>query len=1050
MKINLLLSALVVLSFELVHAQEKIITGIVRDHSGEAIPGSTILVKGTNNAVAADANGEFNIKTSKEFPFTLVVNAVGFQPQDVEIYELPEEAINVQLKTNNVLDEVVVVGYGEQKRKDITGSIGSIPNELKTQPVASVERLLQGAIAGAIVTQTSGQPGGGMSVQIRGSNSINASSEPLYVIDGFPINNDYSINSAGVITAAGSQINPLSTINTADIESVDVLKDASATAIYGSRGANGVIVITTKKGKHNETSIHYDGYYGVQSVRKTIPLMTAGEWWQLGKDAAYNTSPAAVNTLKSNNAAFLNAAQAGGYTLDTLGVGTDWQKAAFTQAAIQSHSLSFNSGTNKTKLSFAGNYFSQDGIIRETGFKRYSFRFNIDHEFNSKLRLQSYSTISRIDSKVAPSGFVSSLLFLPSAFPIYNDNGTFLQNPGVSGTSLTLRNPINSLYNQINNTSANRFLSNFSLEYKIIDGLTAKVLFGVDFFDNKENQYLPQNTFEGAALKGYAAVGTINTLNWLNENTVSYTKTFNSIHSINATAGFMVQRSTSEGVVASSQNYATDIFTYNNLGAAVTPNSPSSSYSQWSLASWLARVNYSFQDKYLVTLSLRSDGSSRFGSNNKWGNFPSAAVGWNLHQEEFLKNFRQISNLKLRASAGLTGNQSIPPYSSLGQLGYFRYNFNGQTVSGYAPTTVANNNLGWEKTFQVDVGVDLGLLNNKVNIIADYYYKKTSDLLLSAIVSGTSGLAIGGNVNTNVDQTASVLQNLGVVSNQGVELAINTHNISTPSFRWNTMLVFSKNTNKVLDLGAGISRIVPNPNAPSVIEVGQPLGSFLVYKTDGLIQPGEDGPSALTPQQNKGVGGQKYVDVDHNGVINQADRVVIANNPGLNVGFTNTFNYKNFDLTVFFQTSIGGKLYNQNRAQLELNNGGLNGDAAAANAYRVPGTRGADDPGLTNTNVKAAYQDPAITVSSDFIEDASYVRLKNISLGYSIPASVLAKAHISQLRIYVSGQNLWTYTNYTGFDPEVSAAGQSLLNRGVDYGIYPNYKSIQAGVQLTF
>lgn len=1027
---------------------QEVVKGIIKDENGQPLPGATILLKGSSSFTTSDENGNFSLPTAKALPFTLQINSVGFKTQEIEIYELSSETFEVILKTDNVLDEVVVVGYGEQKRKDITGSIASIPAELKAQPVASVERILQGAVAGAVVTQTSGQPGGGVSVQIRGSNSINASSDPLYVIDGFPINNDYSITDAGVTN--GPKINPLSTLNTADIESVDVLKDASATAIYGSRGANGVIVITTKKGKHNESSIHYDAYYGVQNVIRTIPLLTAGQWWQLRKDAAFNTSVTAVANLKSSNKAYLAAAAAGGYTLDTLGVGTDWQGAAFTQAAIQSHSLSFLSGTDKTKLAFGGNYFNQDGILRNTGFSRMTFRFNIDHEFNSRLRLQSYVNVSSIDAKVAPDAIIPNLLQSPASLPIYKNDGTFLVQ---SGLDQALANPINSLYNQTNTTSTNRLLANFSLEYRIIEGLTAKVLFGTDVLINKQNRYLPNSTFEGLALKGFASVGTLNTYNWLNENTINYSKTINSIHTFHATAGFTAQRSTSEGVVAAANNFASDNLTYNNLGSAVTPNSPSSSYSQWSLASWLARVNYSLRDKYLLTLTIRSDGSSRFGGNNKWGYFPSAAVGWNVHEEEFLKGIRPISNLKLRASAGLTGNQSIPPYSSLSQLSYFRYNFSGQTVSGYAPTTVANPDLSWEKTFQVDVGFDLGLFNNRVNIIADYYYKKTTDLLLSAIVSGTSGLGVGGNINSG--QQSAVFQNLGAVSNEGIELAINTHNLTTP-VRWGTMVVFSFNRNKILDLGAGISRIVPNTNAPSVIQVDQPLGSFLVYKTDGLIQPGQDGANALTPQAFKGVGAQKYKDVSGpngvpDGVISQAyDRIVIANQPGVNVGFTNMFSYKNIDLSIFFQGSFGGKLYNQNRAQLELNNGAGNGSTAAAFAYRVAGTRGSDDPGFTNTDVKAAYQDPAITVSDRFIEDASYVRLKNISLGYSFPLSVISKTHIKQLRIYISAQNLLTFTNYTGYDPESSQAGQALINRGVDNGVYPNYRSVQGGVQVTF
>lgn len=1033
---------LLTLSFTAAWGQE-VIRGVIRDDAGGALPGATVLIKGTSTATVADVEGNFSIKAGGELPVTLIINSVGFKRQDVEVYELTDEPLEVALKSDNILDEVVVIGYGELKRRDITGSVASVPTELKSQPVASVERLLQGAVPGAIVTQTSGQPGGGVSVQIRGSNSITASSDPLYVIDGFPVNNDYGIADAGITN--GPKINPMSSINSADIESVDVLKDASATAIYGSRGANGVILITTKKGKENESSIHYDGYYGVQDVIRTLPLLSAGDWWQLRKDAAYNTSATAVANLKSANKNYLAAAEAGGYTLDTAGVGTDWQGAAFRQAAIQSHSISIYSGNEKTKVAFGLNYFKQDGVIRETGFSRYSARFNIDHQFDDRFRILSYVNASSMDAQVGPDAIVTNLLLSPASVPVYKDDGTFLV---VSGLDQALANPINSLYNQTNDTNTKRLLANLSAEYKLADGLTAKVLFGTDVLINKQNRYLPNSTQEGLASKGIAQVGTLNTVNWLNENTLTWSKSFNDIHSLIVLGGFTAQRSTSEGVTAGATNFSSDFFEYNNLGVAVTPTSPGSSYSQWSLASWLGRVNYSLHEKYLLTLTLRSDGSSRFGASNKWGYFPSAAVGWNVHEEDFLQQVNAISILKLRGSVGITGNQSIPPYSSLSQLSYFRYNFNNQTVSGYSPGNVPNPGLGWEKTFQVDIGADIGLFQNRVDLVFDYYYKRTNDLLLSAIVPGSSGLGVGGNVNSG--QQAAVYQNLGEVENRGWEVGINTQN-TTGNFKWNTIFVFSSNQNKVVSLGNGITRIVPNTNAPSVIEVGKPLGSFIVYETDGLIQPGEEGSSALTPQAFKGVGAQKYKDQDGDGVITQTgDRVIIANQPGVNLGFTNTLSYRGFDLAVFFQGSFGGKLYNQNRASLELNNGANNGAAAAAYAYRVAGTRGVDDPGLTDTDVKAAYQDPAITVSDRFIEDASYVRLKNISFGYRIPESLLSKAFIKSLRFYVSAQNYWTWTDYTGYDPEASQAGQALINRGVDNGVYPNNKSIQGGVQLTF
>ncbi|GAB3911913.1 TonB-dependent receptor [Larkinella knui] len=980
----------------------------------EALIGASVQIKGTTNGAVTDADGKFALKTGQKLPFVLLVNYIGYIPQEVVV---ATNTIDIQLvESVNQLSELVVVGYGTQKRSDITGAIASVPIEVKSQPVASAERLLQGAVAGAIVTQTSGQPGGGVSVQIRGNNSITAGSDPLYVIDGFPINNDYSLNDAGVTN--GSKINPLSTLNTSDIESIDVLKDASATAIYGSRGANGVVIITTKNATKGKSSITYDGYYGVQEVIKTIPLLNAGEWWQLRKDAARNSGK--TTTLPT----------AIGYALDTSGVGTDWQAAAFRKAPIQSHSLSILSGSDKTKLAISGNYFNQEGILQNTGFNRFTARINVIHEYSKKLRISANITGSTSKANVAPAAIVGNLLLTPPSLPVYKDYGTFVIN---SPFESSLQNPINSLYNQLNETRTSRFLGNLSAEYTILDGLTAKVLVGADVVDNKQNRYLPISTAEGQNLQGNALVGSAFTTNWLNENTLNYVREIDSKNKIDAIVGFTAQQSNSKGAVAEAAGFATDAFSYNNLGTGITPRTPGSFATQWALASYLGRVNYVYDDKYLLTLTLRADGSSRFGEGNKWGYFPSAAFGWNVSNEPFFKNVRKISLLKLRLSAGSTGNQSIPPYQSLSQLSYFRYNFSNTTVSGFAPNTVPNPGLGWEKTFQIDGGIDVGLLNNRIQVVADYYYKKTTDLLLSRTVPGTSGLS-----NFYGGQASTVYQNIGAVSNKGFELYVNSRNL-TGDFKWNTILVYSKNSNRILSLGDGVNQIIPDISSASIAKVGYPLGSFIVYQTDGIIQNGD---VALTPQANKSPGGQKYKDINGDGVITQAgDRIVIANQPGFTGGLTNTFNYKGFDLTVFFQATVGGKIYNANRANLELGTGYTNFSRDLLNRWT---------PTNTNTDVKAAYQDPAITISDRFIEDASYARLKNLSLGYSLPKSILAKARITNLRIYVSAQNAITWTKYTGYDPEVSLNGQSLINKGVDSGVYPNSKSYQAGLSLSF
>ncbi|MEA5138681.1 SusC/RagA family TonB-linked outer membrane protein [Arcicella rigui] len=1022
---NKLLKLFFLLSIVLtaVGAKAQQISGKVIDsRTKEPIIGAAIAIKGTSVGVTTDANGKFVLKTSTKPPFTIVTTFVGYKKKEIEVVEFENLTISLLESKGQRLDEVIVVGYGTQKRSDITGSIASVPLEIKSQPVVSVERLLQGSIAGAIVTQTSGQPGGGVSVQIRGNNSITAGSDPLYVIDGFPINNDYSLNDAGVTD--GSKINPLSTLNTADIESIDVLKDASATAIYGSRGANGVVIITTKNGTKGKSVINYDAYYGVQEVIRTIPLLNAGEWWALRKDAAKNSGK--TTSLPSVS----------GYTLDTSGVGTDWQAAAFRKAGIQSHSLSILSGSDKTRLSVSGNYLKQDGVLQNTDFVRYSGRFALDHDYSKNFKITSSLVTSYTKSNVAPAAIVGNLLLTPPSLPVYRTDGSFVV---LSPFESALQNPINSLYNQLNETKTSRILGNVAGELTLIEGLKLKVLFGIDLVDNKQNRYLPSTTAEGQSLSGLATVGSVFTTNWLNENTLAYEKQLGQKGKLNAILGFTAQQSNTEGTVAEAAGFATDAFSYNNLGTGITNRTPRSYANDWALASYLGRVNYAYDDRYLFTFTLRADGSSKFGDGNKWGYFPSAAFGWNISNEKFWQQSNKVTNLKLRLSAGSTGNQSIPAYQSLSQLAYFRYNFSNTTVSGYAPNTVPNPNLGWEKTFQVDTGIDVGLFNNRITLVADYYYKKTTDLLLTRTVPGTSGLSDFYN-----GQASTIYQNIGAVSNKGYELYINSHTIDNKDLKWNTTLVYSKNTNEILSLGDGVTQIIPSISSPSIAKVGYPVGSFIVYQTDGVIQSGD---TPLTPQANKSAGGQKYKDISGpngvpDGVISQAyDRVVISNQPDFTAGLTNTFSYKGFDLSIFFQANVGGKIYNANRANLELGTGYTNATRDLLNRWTTTNT---------NTDVKAAYQDPAVTISDRFIEDATYYRLKNISFGYNFPSKFLKNAHLKNLRVYVSAQNAATWTKYTGFDPEVSLNGQSLINKGVDQGVYPNNKSYQVGLSVSF
>jgi TonB-linked SusC/RagA family outer membrane protein len=586
-------------------------------------------------------------------------------------------------------------------------------------------------------------------------------------------------------------------------------------------------------------------------------------------------------------------------------------------------------------------------------------------------------------------------------------------------------------------------LGNIAGDYKIFEGLTARVLLGVDIIDNKQNRYLPATVYEGSGFGGIGEVGTLYSTNWLNENTVTYTKKLGK-HSINVLAGYTQQQFNSESAVAGSYGFVSDLSAYNNLGSgnntSITSSgfaiAPSSNTNQWALNSFLSRLNYGYDDKYLLTLTLRTDGSSKFAPGHQWATFPSAALAWNASSEDFAKNIDWLSQLKVRVSAGSTGNSDIPSYQSYSQLGAYRYNFGNATTIGFAPNSLYNPDLTWEKTAQYNLGLDLGVLKDRISIVADVYYKKTTNLLLYLPLPATSGLTIITNTAiTNPQQ----YENVGSVENKGFELNINTHNI-VGTFQWNTNLVFAVNRNKVLSLGGnGVNQFIPDSSLPSILKVGEPIGSFIGYKTNGLIQAG--GP-ALTPAANTLPGGQAYVDVNGDGKITQAsDRVILGNaQPKFTGGITNTFSYKGIDLSFFLQASYGNKIYNQQRAVLELGTGYTNSTTVLLNRWTTTNT---------NTDVHSAFQDPAPTISDRFIEDGSYLRLKSLSVGYTFPASLLKKSTFKKVRVYVTGQNLLTLTKYTGYDPEVSSNEQSSITLGVDNGAYPNSKSVVAGISVS-
>jgi TonB-linked SusC/RagA family outer membrane protein len=1000
--------------------------GIVTDSTTkQPITGVVLRIKGVTHEVVTGSDGRFVFVTGQKLPYTLVVSFIGYKTKEVYATGSP---VNIQLSDKvSQLNDVVIVGYGTQKRSDITGAISTVPKSNLNQVSSSVDNLLRGAAPGVQVTQSSGAPGASASVRIRGGNSITGGNEPLYVIDGFPVYNDNTAISSSAGT--GGAVNALSTINPSDIESIEVLKDASATAIYGSRGANGVIIITTKKGKRGTNDVTFQTYYGLQKISKEVPLLDATQWAELRN-----------NILGSSNLppSFTSA------QIASLGTGTNWQEAAFRTAPVENDELTLSGGDEKSRYNISSNYFNQEGILLNTDFKRYSLRFNYDRDVSKNFHIginatTSYSTSQGAANNIASNSLnspnvITNILTTPPVLPVKDASGNYVLN----SYSTTPSNPIQDLLSIVNQTKITRTLGNLFGEYTLAPGLKANVSFGADLLSSKSDFYAPSYTGDGYSTIGYATVGAATSNSWLNENTLTYTKTINNDHELNILAGYTTQYFSNESVTAGSKDFVSNLTTYNSLQSGSQILTPTSNAYSWALDSYLARINYSYLHKYNFTVSGRADGSSRFGAGNKWGYFPSAGFSWNAGEEDFIKKVPEVSNLKFRLSAGETGNQEIGEYQSLALYSPFNYDFNNTQVVGLAQTQLANSNLKWEKTAQYDGGFDLGLLDNKINLVFDAYYKKTTNLLLDVPVPLSSGYSLS-------------LQNVGSVENKGIEIGINTENINSGGFVWKTALVYSENRNKVLSLANGETSFFPTiPGTtlgvlqPEIIKVGLPLGTFWGYQTAGIFQNAAQIAQypTLNSKANTQPGDVRYVDVNKDGVITTADKTNLGSvQPKFTGSLTNTFTYKGFDLVVFLQGSYGGKIYNALRQQLEITNLSQNAWGDIANRWTTTNP--------SNT-IPRASNNPVAQMSSQFVEDASYLRLKNIVLGYTFTNSVLTKIHAKQVRLYVSAQNLVTWTKYTGYDPEVSSFEQNNTAQGIDYGAYPNYKTYLLGLNVTF
>ncbi|WP_166670595.1 TonB-dependent receptor [Flavobacterium sp. 270] len=998
------------------------IKGTITDSNGQPLPSANIVEKGTKTGVTTDFDGKFSLSVSNENAI-LVISYIGFDTQEVALKG--QTTIKVALKESAAgLNEVVVVGYGTQKKHDITGSISSInKNAIKDLVLTSTEQALKGQAAGVQMTQSSSAPGGNASVRIRGGNSISAGNEPLYVIDGFPIYNDTASNSTGVL-GNGQPANVLASINPSDIESMEILKDASATAIYGSRGANGVIIITTKRGKTGQSSVTFETYYGFQQLSKKIDLLDAYDYARsVNADNIRRGRQPYVANPELYNPAVPGALQ-----------GTDWQDEAFRVAATQNYQLGFSGGDDKTKYSISGNYFTQDGILLGSDFTRGSIRVNLDRNLSSKFKLGLSFSSSLTENNQAKTdsdldannqGAVSAILYAPPTQAVYAADGSYNRFRGPDGNFYV--NPIASLLEIKNLSKTNRTFGNIFLDYKITKDLLLKVSFGGDQINVKEDYYNPAS-IQDTGITAKARIGVNQSFSWLNENTLTYTKTFATKHNLTALAGFSRQKLTRETVTAGSERYVNDILEDNNLGGGATANLPGSSVTDWELESYIGRINYGYNDRYLVTLTGRADGSSRFGASNKFAFFPSGSVAWRVSEEEFMKSTANvISNLKLRTSYGQTGNQEIPQYRSLAALGSNNYPIGGIIGSGIGPNRFANPDLRWETTAQFDAGIDLSLFNNRINIVADYYDKRTKDLLLDVQIPGSSGFV-------------SSLQNVGSVKNTGLEFALNTVNFDG-EFKWKTSFNITFNKNEVLDLGGEYERVVGGGSASKqitntgILRVGEAVGAFYGYVTDGLFQTQAevDAGKAMGQPTTSVIGDRRYKDVNGDGKFNENDRTILGYaQPDFFYGITNTFSYKNYDLSVLINGVQGNDIVNLNvNAQTDVN---------------APESLNRWTPTNTNTDIQRHTVDTRLTNKQ--VEDGSYLRIQNISFGYNMPESVFKNTFVQSVRLYVSLQNWWTFTDYKGYNPDVSSFGQDNLSMGVDRGGYPSAKTFLMGLNV--
>jgi TonB-linked SusC/RagA family outer membrane protein len=1029
---------LVTFTFSIGFSQKQV-TGTVTDERQTPLPRATVSVKGARVATITDANGRFTINIPPNGK-TLLVSFIGMQQQEVAIGDKTIIAVSLT-PSSSTMSDVVVIGYGTRRRAEVTSSISSInTKDLRDQPVAGIDQAIQGKIAGVTVTNNSGQPGGGVSVRVRGITSVN-NNEPLYVIDGVPISaTDANSIAFNMLGGGGGQTgnSVLATLNPNDIESIDVLKDASAQAIYGSQAANGVIIINTKRGKAGEGKFNYDVYYGKQVAPKMLDMMNLRDF------ARYQNEVAALTGITPSGE-LANP--------DVLGEGTDWQEAVFQHGTVQNHQLSFSGGQNKTNYYFSGNYFNQTGIIIGSAFKRYSFRFNLDQQVKTWLRAGISANATKSSQKLTLAdehdGTITQALLQSPLIPVRNLDNTW-GGPGanIGGITYYQDNPVakSALRDVLSDKS--KLFGSIYAEISLGKYVTVRNEFAFDFNLTQNSAFQRQGMIGNTPAQSHLLEGRQNSLYYVIRNYANYNQTFRQVHSVSATLGHEAQTSKYDYINGERYNLATNELVAINAGEAAS-QTLTGGKGHWAMESYFARLGYTFSNKYSINLSYRADASSVFGPNNKWGYFPAGSVGWTVTNEKFAEKLPLINYLKLRFGIGAVGNQNAPsgapspPYTA-----NVRFTTNGFGAGSF-PRNIANPDLKWESVVTQNAGIDISILNKRLDITVDVYKKVTKDMLLFSSAPRFTGIGPDWN-----DVLAPIV-NAGQMTNKGIDVSLTSYNINKKDLTWKTTVIFSKYKNrldKLIDESTSINGSVVYSTIQLTRTVqGQPVGSYYGLVTNGIFRTDKDLASSL-PQFNLQVapngtwlGDVRFADINNDGKIDDKDQTFIGSpHPKFTYGVTNSVQFKGFDASIFIQGSYGAKIYNYLRRGLEGLEGVYQNQMATVNDRYSANNPQGTLPRFTGNNKNNT------AVSDRWVEDGSYVRIQNISLGYNVPKNIIKKAYMTNLRVYLSCQNLYTFTNYSGYDPEIGSFNRGIALMNVDNGHYPNPRSFTVGANIEF